>query len=243
MWEDIFKDCKFEGGNPVKAWEEHGAFLAKKCEILNNKQFAKLHYKNSLGTDFTVGMPKNHIWGGGGEKNTKDVFFFPNMPTEEVFTAPDCRYAEGQVVSSMPLSYQGNLITDFTLTFKDGKVTEFTAKEGYESLERLLNTDEGSRRLGEVALVPYDSPISNMKILFYNTLFDENASCHLAFGRCYPNTIKGGELMPKDELKKIGGNDSMNHVDFMIGSSDLTITGIEENGTETVIFKNGNWAI
>lgn len=143
----------------------------------------------------------------------------------------------------MPLSYQGTLITEFSLTFKDGKVTDFDAREGYEALERLLNTDEGSRRLGEAALIPHDSAISNMGILFYNTLFDENASCHFALGRCYPNTIKGGEVLSKEELKKLGGNDSMNHVDFMVGTSDLSIIGIEENGDEIVIFKNGNWAI
>ncbi len=243
LWDAIFKAVRIGNGDPVELWTQHGDNLSKKSDILNEKQFNKLIYKNSLGTDFTVGMPKNHIWAGGGEKNTKGVFFFPNMPTEEVFTAPDCRYAEGKVVSSMPLSYQGTLITDFSLTFKDGKVIDFSAKEGYEALERLLNTDEGSRRLGEVALVPYDSAISNMNILFYNTLFDENASCHFAFGRCYPNTIKGGELLSKEALLELGGNYSMNHVDFMVGTSDLSIIGVEENGKETIIFKNGNWAI
>lgn len=243
LWDSIFKAVRIGNGDPVELWTQHGETLNKKSEILNAKQFVKLNYKNSIGTNFTTGMPKNHIWAGGGDRNTKGVFFFPNMPTEEVFTAPDCRYAEGKVVSSMPLSYQGNLITNFSLTFKDGKVVDFTAEEGYEALERLLNTDEGSRRLGEVALVPYDSAISNMKILFYNTLFDENASCHFALGRCYPNTIKGGELMSKEDLLAIGGNYSMNHVDFMVGTADLTITGIEEDGTETVIFKDGNWAI
>lgn len=243
LWDAIFKTVHIGTDDPIEAWKKHDKNLTEKCDILNKKQFAKLHYKNSIGTDFTVGMPKNHIWAGGGENNTKGVRFFPNMPTEEVFTAPDCRYAEGKVVSSMPLSYQGTLITNFSVTFKDGKVVDFTAEEGYEALERLLNTDEGSRRLGEVALVPYESPISNMGILFYNTLFDENAACHFAFGRCYPNTIKGGELLSKEELLKLGGNDSMNHVDFMIGTKDLTITGVEENGSETVIFNNGNWAI
>lgn len=243
LWEAIFKTVHVGTEYPVALWKKHGETLGEKSAILNKKQFAKLHYKNSIGTDFVVGMPKNHIWSGGGDTNTKGIFFFPNMPTEEVFTAPDCRYAEGKVVSSIPLSYQGTLITDFNVTFKDGRVVDFEAKEGYEALERLLNTDEGSRRLGEVALVPYNSAISNMGILFYNTLFDENASCHFAFGKCYPNTIKGGEFLSKEELKKIGGNDSMNHVDFMVGTSDLTIIGIEENGEETVIFKDGNWAI
>lgn len=243
LWEAIFKTVHIGTEDPVEIWKNHGKTLGEKSAILNEKQFAKLHYKNSIGTDFVVGMPKNHIWGGGGDTNTKGIFFFPNMPTEEVFTAPDCRYADGKVVSSMPLSYQGTLITDFSVTFKDGLIVDFEAKDGYEALERLLNTDEGSRRLGEVALVPYNSAISNMGILFYNTLFDENASCHFAFGKCYPNTIKGGEFLSKEELKKIGGNDSMNHVDFMVGTSNLTIVGIEENGDETVIFKDGNWAI
>ncbi len=243
LWDAIFKTVHVGESDPVELWRKHGETLGKKSAILNEKQFVKLHYKNSIGTDFVVGMPKNHIWSGGGDTSTNKIFFFPNMPTEEVFTAPDCRYADGKVVSSLPLSYQGTLITDFSVTFKDGYVVEFDAKEGYEALERLLNTDEGSRRLGEVALVPYDSAISNMGILFYNTLFDENASCHFAFGRCYPNTIKGGELLSKEELLDLGGNYSMNHVDFMVGTSDLKITGIEENGEETVIFNNGNWAI
>lgn len=243
LWEAIFKTVYIGEKDAVAEWKKHDETFIEKCKYLNEKQFKKLHYKNSLGTDFTVGMPENHIWAGGGENSTKGVRFFPNMPTEEVFTAPDCRCAEGKVVSSMPLSYQGTLINKFSVTFKEGKVVEFSAEEGYEALERLLNTDEGSRRLGEVALVPYDSAISNMGLLFYNTLFDENASCHLAFGKCYPNTIKGGEFLSKEDLQKLGGNDSINHVDFMVGSKDLKVTGIDAEGKETVIFENGNWAI
>ena len=186
---------------------------------------------------------QDHIWEGGAEEDSKGTSFVANMPTEEVFTMPDCRVAEGTVVSSLPLSFEGTLIKNFSLTFKNGRVEEFSAEEGYEALERLLNSDEGSRRLGEVALVPYESPISNMNILFYNTLFDENASCHLAFGECYPTTVQGGTKMTAEEITNIGGNHSMNHVDFMIGTSDLCITGIKEDGTEIPVFENGNWVL
>lgn len=243
LWEAIFTSVRIGDGDVVEKWKNHNKKLAEQCKKLNELQFAKLHYKNSLGTDFTVGLVKNHCWEGGSEVNPDNIEFVANMPTEEVFTMPDHRIADGKVVSSLPLSYEGTLIKNFSLTFKNGRVEEFTAEEGYEALERLLNSDEGSRHLGEVALVPYDSPISNMKILFYNTLFDENASCHLALGRCYPNNIEGGTTMSEDELFEKGGNKSMNHVDFMIGTSDLSITGIKEDGTEIKVFENGNWVL
>lgn len=243
LWEAIFTSVRIGDGDVVEKWKNHNKTLAEQCKKLNELQFAKLHYKNSLGTDFTVGLVKNHCWEGGSEVNPDNIEFVANMPTEEVFTMPDHRIADGKVVSSLPLSYEGTLIKNFSLTFKNGRVEEFTAEEGYEALERLLNSDEGSRHLGEVALVPYDSPISNMKILFYNTLFDENASCHLALGRCYPNNIEGGTTMSEDELFEKGGNKSMNHVDFMIGTSDLSITGIKEDGTEIKVFENGNWVL
>ena len=165
------------------------------------------------------------------------------MPTEEIFTMPDCRGAEGTLVSALPLSYRGNLIKDFSLTFREGQVVEYHAREGEETLKSILDGDEGSRRLGEVAIVPYSSPISQMKTLFYNTLFDENASCHFALGECYPTTVKGGAQMSEEELASVGGNSSMNHVDFMVGTEDLTITGIRENGEEVVLFKDGDWII
>ena len=156
---------------------------------------------------------------------------------------PHCEKAEGVLKSALPLSHMGSMIKNFTLLFHEGKVIDFSAEEGEDTLRMILETDEGSRRLGEVALIPYDSPISNTGVLFLNTLFDENASCHFALGRCYPNTMQGGELLSNEELRAKGGNDAMNHVDFMIGTSDLTITGIDEDGNETLLFKNGNWAI
>ncbi len=229
------------GQDAVTAWREHDDFLKAKCRMLNEYAFTKLHYKNSLGTDFTVGLVKNHIWEGGSETAGTGVVFEANMPTEEIFTMPDKNVAEGILVGALPLSFRGSLIKNFTLTFHEGRVVDYTAEEGLESLKILLESDEGSRRLGEVALVPYSSPISRMQTLFYNTLFDENASCHFALGECYPTTVKGGAKMSEEELAAIGGNSSMNHVDFMVGTADLTITGIRENGEEVVLFDKGDW--
>ena len=231
------------GQDAVQAWRTHDTFLKEKCQALNHLAFTKLHYKNSLGTDFTVGLVKNHIWEGGSETAGNGVVFEANIPTEEIFTMPDKNVAEGTLVGALPLSFRGSLIKNFTLTFHEGQVVDYTAEEGLESLKTLLESDEGSRRLGEVALVPYSSPISRMKTLFYNTLFDENASCHFALGECYPTTVKGGTKMSEEELSAIGANSSMNHVDFMVGTEDLTITGIKENGEEVVLFEKGNWSI
>ncbi len=242
LWEMILKAVRIDGGDAVQAWENHNRFLKEKCRMLDAYGFAKLHYKNGIGTDFTVGLVKGHIWEGGSETAGTGAVFEANMPTEEIFTMPDCRMAEGTLVSAMPLCCRGNLICDFSLTFHEGRVVDYSAGEGLETRRAVLETDEGSRRLGEVAIVPYDSPISQMKTLFYNTLFDENASCHFALGRCYPTTIAGGAGMSKEELSAAGGNHSSNHVDFMVGTADLCITGIRENGEEIRIFENGNWA-
>lgn len=242
LWKAIFKTVRV-GENAEEKWQEHGRLLAEHSRKLNEKQFKKLHYHNSLGTDFTVGLAQNHIWAGGVDTTAGGVAFFANMPTEEVFTMPDCEQAEGVLKSALPLSHQGSLIRNFTLVFHEGKVVEYHAEEGEETLKMILDTDEGSKRLGEVALVPYDSPISQSGILFLQTLFDENASCHFALGQCYPNNMQGGELLSKEELREKGGNCAMNHVDFMVGTSDLTIAGIASDGTETVIFKDGRWAI
>lgn len=244
LWEAIFNAVRIKDDNDViLAWKEHNTFLSEKCDLLNRYQFKQLHYTSQNGTDFKVGLQKNHRWEGGGEKTPQEILFFANMPTEEIFTCPDYRLAEGKVVSSMPLSYQGNLIENFSLTFSEGKVNDFSAEKGYEILEMLLETDEGARRLGEVALVADNSPISNMDLLFYETLFDENASCHLALGECYPTTIKGGELLEADDLLAVGGNQSQIHVDFMIGTDDLKIMGITEKGQEILVFDNGNWCL
>ncbi len=242
LWKAIFKTVRV-GENAEEKWQEHGRLLAEHSRKLNEKRFKKLHYHNSLGTDFTVGLAQDHIWAGGMDTTAGGVTFFANMPTEEVFTMPDCEQAEGVLKSALPLSHQGSLIRNFTLVFHEGKVVEYHAEEGEETLKMILDTDEGSKRLGEVALVPYDSPISQSGILFLQTLFDENASCHFALGQCYPNNMQGGELLSKEELREKGGNCAMNHVDFMVGTSDLTIAGIAADGTETVIFKDGSWAI
>lgn len=242
LWRAIFKTVRV-GENAEEKWQEHGRLLAEHSRKLNEKRFKKLHYHNSLGTDFTVGLAQDHIWAGGMDTTAGGVTFFANMPTEEVFTMPDCEQAEGVLKSALPLSHQGSLIRNFTLVFHEGKVVEYHAEEGEETLKMILDTDEGSKRLGEVALVPYDSPISQSGILFLQTLFDENASCHFALGQCYPNNMQGGELLSKEELREKGGNCAMNHVDFMVGTSDLTIAGIAADGTKTVIFKDGSWAI
>jgi len=242
LWDAIFKAVRIGEGDPVALWEEHASKLSDKCKFLNDKQFVKLHYKNSLGTDFMVGLVKNHRWEGGADVFKDGSHYFANMPTEEVFTMPHRLQAEGTLVSALPLSYQGNLICDFSLTFKNGRVEDFTAKEGYESLKLLLDTDEGSRHLGEVALVPLPSPVAEQEILFYNTLFDENASCHFALGECYSTNIIGGSELQKEELNSLGGNTSDNHVDFMVGTKDLDITGYTSDGESFVVFQSGSWA-
>jgi aminopeptidase len=242
LWKAILKSVRVDQEDPVAAWEEHKKSLEKRIDFLNSKKFRYLHYKNELGTDLVIELPKNHLWTGGADFTQDGTAFIANMPTEEVFTLPKKDGVNGKVVSSMPLNYNGSLIDEFSLTFKDGKIIDFTAKEGYDNLKHLINTDEGSAYLGEVALVPYDSPISNLKTLFYNTLFDENASCHLAIGKAYSPCIKGGEKMTDEELKKEGANDSLVHEDFMIGTKDLEIMGTSFDCEEIAIFKDGNFA-
>ena len=241
LWSIILKAVRIDGGDFINQWKEHNKNLRKTREFLNNKNFKTLHYKNSLGTDLTVELPKDHIWLGGSEFTPAGIEFNANIPTEEVFTLPKKTGVNGKVVSTKPLNYNGNLIEDFSLRFKEGKIIDFTAEKGYETLKNIIETDEGSYYLGEVALVPYDSPISNLNILFYNTLFDENASCHFAFGKAYPVCLKDGQNMNKEELKKAGVNDSLVHTDFMIGSRDLEIVGTTWNGDKVEIFKNGNF--
>ncbi|MDU5109280.1 MAG: aminopeptidase [Clostridium sp.] len=242
LWDVIFKVVRLDKEDPIKAWDEHNSNINKTLEFLNANKFTKLHYTNSVGTDLTIELPEDHLWLGGAEKSVDGLDFNANMPTEEVFTLPKRNGVNGTVSSSKPLIYGGNLIDNFTLTFKDGKVVDFTAKEGYDTLKELLSSDEGASHLGEVALVPYDSPISNSNIIFYNTLFDENAACHLAFGKAYPTCIENGENLPENELFEKGANSSIVHVDFMIGTKDLNIVGINKENQEIQIFKNGNFA-
>lgn len=242
LWNAIFQTVRVNEPDPVAAWEKHKEKLKKSMNFLNSNKLRKLHYKNSLGTDLTIELSPEHKWLGGSEYTPEGIEFIANMPTEEVFTLPERQGVNGRVVSSKPLNYNGNLIEDFSFAFKDGKVVDFTARKGSEVLKKLLETDEGSCYLGEVALVPYDSPISQSKLLFFNTLFDENASCHLALGKAYPVCIENGENMDPSQLAKLGVNDSLVHEDFMIGTSDLEITGITEAGKEVSIFTNGNFA-
>lgn len=241
LWDAIFKAVRVDQADPVRAWKDHQAALNKRLAILNKSQFASLNYRNSLGTKLNIAMPKNHVWFGGGDPLPAGYVFIANMPTEEIFTMPHRGGANGRIVSSMPLNYQGNLIENFWFEFKDGLVVDYGAEKGKENLTELLNTDEGAKRLGEVALVPHDSPISNMGILFYNTLFDENASCHFALGKAYPTCVQGGPDMDKDQLIKAGANDSFTHVDFMVGTADLEIDGVSANGEITPIFRKGNF--
>lgn len=243
LWDAIFTVMRLKEDDPIESWNSHVNLLHKKVFELNSNKFEYLHFKNSLGTDLKIGLVKDHIWCGGEDTTLDNLKFIANMPTEEVYTTPKLDDVNGVVFSSKPLSYCGNLINNFSLTFKDGKVVDCSAETGLDILKELINTDDGSCRLGEVALVPFNSPISNSNIVFYNTLYDENASCHLALGSSYTSCIKNGEQMTKEELKQSGANVSLAHVDFMIGTKDTAITGIKPNGQKIQIFKDGNWAL
>jgi aminopeptidase len=241
LWEAIFVATRINQADPVSAWQEHLSLLDDKMNALNEKHYHALHY-TSEGTDLVIELPETHLWVSGGSVNKDGVQFVANMPTEEVFTSAKKTGVNGTVSSTKPLNYGGTLINNFSLTFKDGKVIDFKAEEGYETLKRLLDTDEGARFIGEVALVPHKSPISDTNILFYNTLFDENASNHLAIGSAYAFCIEGGKDMNKEELEQNGLNTSLTHVDFMIGSADMNIDGVYEDGKREPIFHDGNWA-
>jgi aminopeptidase len=242
LWDAILHTVYVTKDNdPEKAWAEHNADLKSRTKYLTDKKFDYLEYKSSNGTDFRANLiPESH-WCGGGETTLSGNFFNPNLPTEEVFISPKKGLAEGKVVSTKPLSYQGQIIDDFYIVFKDGMAVEWDAKQGKELLDKMLSMDEGAKYLGELALIPHNSPIANTGILFYNTLFDENASCHLALGRGFCDTIDGFEDKSLEECHELGINDSMIHVDFMIGAPDLQITGYKD-GVAYKIFENGNWA-
>ncbi|HFC9213880.1 TPA: aminopeptidase [Enterococcus faecium] len=241
LWDQIFKTTRVYEEDPVLAWKKHDEKLAKKAEELNQEQFSALHY-TAPGTDIIIGLPKNHLWEGAGSYNARGKKFMANMPTEEVFTAPYSHRVDGYISSTKPLSYAGTIISGMKFTFKDGKVVDFSAEQGEDVLAKLLDTDEGARRLGEVALVPDPSPISQSGIIFFNTLFDENASNHLALGSAYAFSVKGGTEMSDEELAEAGLNRSQTHVDFMVGSDKMDIDGIREDGSTVPIFRNGDWA-
>lgn len=241
LWEAIFKAVRADQDNPVEAWSSHLGGLKQRCDILNSRKYRKLHY-TAPGTDLTLELPEGHIWCQAGAVNGRGVPFLANIPTEEVFTAPLKTGANGKVSSTKPLSYGGNIIDRFTLTLENGRVTDFTAEVGQEALASLLAMDEGSAYLGEVALVPFHSPISESGILYYTTLYDENASCHLALGAAYAFTLQDGIAMTKEQLAGHGMNQSLTHVDFMMGSPEMNIDGITADGKSEPIFRAGNWA-
>jgi len=241
LWQAILSASRADI-DPMKQWQEHNENIAKRCEYLNNLNLVSLKYKSSNGTDFTVGLIEGAKFVGGAGGTTKGVMFNANIPSEEVFITPKKGVAEGKVVSTMPLSYQSQLIENFSITFKDGKAVEFSAEKNEALLAKLLSMDENAGYLGECALVPFDSPINNSGILFYNTLFDENASCHLALGAGYSECLPDFEKLSFEECVEMGCNDSIIHVDFMIGAEDLSVIGVDKNRKETALFIDGNWA-
>lgn len=238
LWKYVGIACRTHLPDPVGSWMEHYRLSNEHAQKIQECKFRTLRYKNGLGTDFTVGIRPEMEWGGGGSIKFGDKIFFPNMPTEEIGTTPDRLTANGILYASRPLNANGQLIEDFWVRFQDGRVVDYDAKKGLDSLRAIIEHDEGSHYLGEVALVAADSPIASLHTTFYNTLFDENASCHFAFGNAYD-----GSKRSEEELLAAGINLSEIHVDFMVGTEDLDIVGIDENGKETYIFKNGTWAI
>lgn len=241
LWALIFKTTRVNLDNPVEAWHQHIDNLGRRAKWLNDMNFKTLHYTGP-GTDLEVDLPAVHSWIFAQFHNQNGVPFIPNMPTEEVFTTPARSGVRGTVTSTKPLNYNGVMIENFSLIFENGEVMKFTAEKGYDALKNLLQTDEGAKRLGEIALVPHDSPISNSNVIFFNTLFDENASCHIALGASIPITVKDGVKLNQENMVEYGFNQSMTHVDFMIGSAELNIDGITESGERVAVFRNGNWA-
>ncbi|AWB46806.1 aminopeptidase [Paenibacillus sp. CAA11] len=242
MWDTIFQMNRVDGSDAVDNWKRHLEQLQSMQDKLNAKNYKSLHYR-APGTDLTIELADQHIWKSGGSTNLRGHSFVANMPTEEVFTMPKRTGVNGVVTSTMPLNLNGQLVDKIQFTFTDGKVTGYSAQSGEEHLKNLLATDEGANYLGEVALVPHDSPISNLNRIFYNTGVDENASCHLALGSAYPFNMKGGTQMSQEELLKHGCNVSLTHVDFMIGSAELDIDGVLPDGTTEPVFRKGNWVI
>jgi aminopeptidase len=241
LWRAIFETTRATEPDPVAAWQEHIRNLRKRADFLQAKKFSALHYK-SENTDLTLGLPRGHKWISAQSLAENGVIFTANMPTEEIFTLPDRTRAEGTVFSTFPLSYGGSLIEGFSVTFENGRIVRVSAKKNEALLQKLVDTDEGATRLGEVALVPASSPIARRGHLFYNTLFDENASCHIAIGRAYRFTLTGGEELTEEEFTAAGGNTSLTHVDFMIGSPQMDIDGITENGSHEPVMRAGEWA-
>lgn len=243
LWSAIFDVCRVTGGDPVSAWKEHVAKTSACRDKLNELQLESIRMNSANGTDLTVGLAEGHTWEGACSKAENGTVFIANVPTEEVFTAPHRERVNGVVKGTKPYVYNGQLIEGFSVTFKDGVVVDYSAEKNAELLGQLLDSDEGARRIGEIALVPASSPINRSGLLFYNTLFDENAACHIAFGAGYPTTVKGGAAMTTEQLLACGVNDSAIHEDVMVGAEDMTITGLTKTGETVTIFENGEWAI
>ena len=239
--EAIFSASRVNVSNPIEAWNKHNKNLRERSDWLNQQNFAALHFSGP-GTDLKVGLADGHEWMGGASLARNGITCNPNIPSEEVFTTPHCMKVQGKVSSTKPLSHQGTLIDNICVKFEAGSITEAHASKGEEVLLKVLDSDEGARRLGEVALVPHSSPISQSGLLFYNTLFDENAASHIALGQCYSKCFKGGENLSKDEIIKRGGNSSMIHIDWMIGSDEISVDGVKADGTAVPVFRNGEWA-
>jgi aminopeptidase len=241
LWDTIFDICRVNQNDPVAAWKDHINTLKTRCEYLNLKQYDSLKITGPE-TDLTIGLVKDHIWMGGSSTSQNGIEFVPNLPTDEIFTTPDKIRTEGKVKGTKPLYEAGNIIEDFSFTFSNGKVIDIQATKGKEILEHMLNYDDGAKFLGEVALVPHSSPISQTGLLFYNTLIDENASIHLALGTAYKFNVKNGDKMSDEDFENIGGNTSILHLDFMIGSEKINIDGILKDGNAESIMRNGEWA-
>lgn len=241
LWQQIFKITRADQDNPIEAWRLHINRIVANREALNCHKFTALHFIGP-GTDLEVGLPKGHIWKGAGHKRKDGHIYMANIPTEEVFTLPDKYKVNGYISATKPLSYNGKIIDGFKFTVKNGKIVDYHAAVGEDALEHMISMDEGAKYFGEVAIVPVDSPISNSGLTFFNTLYDENAACHLAIGSAYPHTIEGGDVMDDVQKDKNGVNTSITHVDFMVGSKDVAIFGIKENGSKISVIQNGNWS-
>lgn len=241
LWKSIETIMRLDHDDPTKAWQDHCDKLFERANFLNENNFESIHLKNEKGTDITIGLPENHVWLAAKEKAQDGKEFLANIPTEEVFTAPHKFKVNGKVVNALPLCENGEIIDDFFIEFSEGKIVNFGAKKGYETLKGLIETDEGTAYLGEIALVSKQSPIAQQHRLFYNTLFDENASCHLAIGKGYPSCVKDFLDLDENQLIERGINNSVEHVDFMIGTPDMFIEGIRKDGTKVTIFKDGDW--
>ncbi|CDQ20052.1 aminopeptidase [Halobacillus karajensis] len=241
LWKLILKGSRADGKNPIKDWESHNKAFQSRKKILNESQFEALHFRNSRGTDLLVGLPKNHLYIGGGVIDKNGIPFFPNIPTEEIFTAPHKNKVNGKLVGTKPLIYGGSVIDEFYLIFKDGRITDYYAAKGQEMLQNLIETDEGSHYLGEIALVCNKSPLAQADTLFYNTLFDENTSCHIGIGNASPSNIQNGIDQSEEELKAAGLNASLLLVNVTFGTEDMKVVGIEEGGTEVLLMKDGDF--